>query len=146
MALTARDLMKSPVVTIRPESTVIEAAKLMDKKDIGSLLVEDDTGIVGIITEKDLLKRVIARGISPDSTLVHEIMTRPIRTVDVDAGVDEITEILEKYNIRRIPVTENNKIVGIITAGTLMNKLRYSYAKRRRDISMGEYYRPEYKK
>lgn len=143
MALTAKDLMKSPVITIRPDSTVIEAAKLMDKKNIGSLLVEDDTGTLGIITERDLLKRVIAKGLSPNHTLVHEIMSKPIRTVDIEASIDEIIEILEKYNIRRLPVTENDKIVGIITSRAVMSKLRYSYAKSRKDIT-GGYYRPHY--
>lgn len=142
MVATAGEIMQSSIVTVSPEASVRDAAKLMAEKGIGCLLVESNEEMVGIVTERDMLKRVIAKGLSPDETLIYEVMTKELKTVDYDTDIYTISEIFNKQNIRRLPVTKDGKIVGILTSRDVINKLRYSYAKKEADSR--EYVRPEY--
>ena len=85
---TVKDLMTKNVVTIDSNKTVVEAAALMSEKDIGDLIVMDDNTPVGIVTERDFVRRVLAEGKSADSK-VSEVMTRPLKVIDPEAPIKE---------------------------------------------------------
>lgn len=97
-------------------SSVREVAKLMKEKEIGSVMVEIAGEIKGIVTERDILKRVVAEGRDANETRVMDIMTRQLITIPSKASLIDAAQLLSKYNIRRLPVEENGKIIGIVTA------------------------------
>ena len=111
--MKVKDVMSKNVVCISPTSTVIEAAQLMQKHNIGVIPVCDSTKIVGIVTDRDIVVRNIANGTGVDKE-VRDIMTNDVKTVTLDMDVEEATEIMDEAKVRRLPVLENNKVVGFI--------------------------------
>lgn len=109
------DLMKKPVVTVDADTTAYEAAKLLRKHNIGNVVVVDQKKPVGIVTERDLVERVIASNRDPHKTKISRIMSRPLITAKPDNDVFEASAMLSKKNIRRLPVVQDGKLVGIIT-------------------------------
>src|SRR5665647_957967 len=119
---TVKDLMTKNVVTIDANKTVVEAAALMSENDIGDLIVMDDNTPVGIVTERDFVRRVLAEGKSTESK-VSEVMTRPLKVIDPDAPIKEAARRMVNKRIRRLPVIKDNKLVGIITAADFARHL-----------------------
>ena len=119
---TVKDLMTKNVVTIDANKTVVEAAALMSEKDIGDLIVMDDNTPVGIVTERDFVRRVLAEGKSTDSK-VSEVMTSPLKVIDPEAPIKEAARRMVNKRIRRLPVIKDNKLVGIITAADFARHL-----------------------
>ena len=119
---TVKDLMTKNVVTIDANKTIVEAATLMSEKDIGDLIVMDDNTPVGIVTERDFVRRVLAEGKSAGSK-VSEVMTRPLKVIDPDAPIKEAARRMVNKRIRRLPVIKDNKLVGIITAADFAKHL-----------------------
>jgi len=109
-----KDIMHG-ITVISPKASVTEAASIMDSKDIGSLLVEENGKMIGIITERDVVK-VVANGDKPDHVKVSEVMASKLQTIDANADIIEASEIMKIHHIRRLPVVENGKFVGMITA------------------------------
>lgn len=146
---TAKDIMHFPVVSINRDKSIRETAQLMAEKEISCVIVTGDRRTflklkeLGILTERDVLQRVVAKSLPPEETRAGTIMSKPLITVDVNTSVDEISELLDKKAIRRVAVTEGETVVGIVTIRDVGNALRYSFAKRRKDK---EYSRPEYGK
>lgn len=110
-----KDLMTKTVITIEGNKTVIETAALMLQNDVGNLIIMDDNTPIGIVTERDLVRRVLAKGKSPN-TKISEVMTAPLRVIDPDAPLKEAARRMVGKGIRRLPVIKDNKLVGIITA------------------------------
>lgn len=108
--------MTKRVVTIRPGDPIRKAVKLMDDKNVGCLIVEQNNAPIGIITERDVIKRVLIKNKDLDVTTVNTVMTNKIFTVDVSSTFVEVTKMMIKNNIRRVIVTKDNKIAGILTA------------------------------
>ena len=119
---TVKDLMTKNVVTVDSNKTIFEAAVLMSENDIGDLVVIDGTTPVGIITERDFVRRVLAEKKSADSK-VSEIMTHPLKVIDPDAPIKEAARRMVNKKIRRLPVIKDNKLVGIITAADFAKHL-----------------------
>jgi CBS domain-containing protein len=119
---TVKDLMTKNVVTIDANKTVIEAAALMSEKDIGDLIVMEDNTPVGIVTERDFVRRVLAEGKSANSK-VSEVMTSPLKVIDPEAPIKEAARRMVNKRIRRLPVIKDNKLVGIITAADFARHL-----------------------
>ena len=111
--------MHKDVVTIRPNLSLREASKIMSKFGIGSLVVVEDENLVGIITSTDIIKAV-AEGKDVDQTLVSEVMSKDVITVDPDESLEEAVEKMMERNIKRLPVVEGGKLVGIITASDII--------------------------
>lgn len=112
---TVKDLMTQNVVTVDVNKTVVEAAVIMSENDIGDLVVMDGDNPVGIVTERDFVRRVLA-GSKSLTSKVSEIMTSPLKVIDPDAPIKEAARRMVNSEIRRLPVIKNNKLVGIITA------------------------------
>ena len=110
-----KDLMTKDALTIDSNKTIIEAAALMSQNDVGDLVVTENHTPVGIVTERDFVRRVLAVGKSA-STRVSEVMSSPLRVIDPEAPIKEAARRMVNKKIRRLPVIEDNKLVGIITA------------------------------
>lgn len=132
---------KNPIKTAIG-STVSDAAKIMDGKNIGSLLIEENGKIMGIITERDILRKIVAKGRNPDETLVRHIMSSPLITIDIEKSIEEANELISKNKIRRLPVEENGEIIAIVTLRDISNNLRYSLGKSILDNGETKYYGP----
>lgn len=108
--------MTKRVLTVSPNDPIRKAIKIMDEKNIGSLIVASDNEPVGIITERDVIRRVLIKNKDLDVTFVKSIMTPRVHTVDITSTFVEVTKMMIKNNIRRVVVTKNKKIAGILTA------------------------------
>jgi CBS domain-containing protein len=117
-----KDLMTKNVITIDANKTVIEAAALMSQNDVGDLVVMDGNTPVGIITERDFVRRILAEGKSAD-TKVSEVMTSPLKVIDPEAPIKEAARRMVNKRIRRLPVIKDNKLVGIITTADFARHL-----------------------
>ena len=112
------------VVTIKPSQSVHEAAQAMNQAHIGSLVVVEEGGIVGILSERDILTRVVAMGRSPEHTTVRVVMT-PNPIVGTDRStLDEIRQVMRDKHIRHIPIVENGELTGMISIGDLNTQAR----------------------
>ena len=118
MADTIRDLLKGDPVTVEASATVEEAAKLMDEKDIGNVLVVENDEVQGIVTDRDIVVRVIAKGNGADAS-VREAATTDVESIEPDASIDDAIKKMEQGNIRRLPVVEDGKPVGVVSLGDL---------------------------
>jgi CBS domain-containing protein len=118
MADSIRELLKGDAVTVEASATVEEAAKLMDGKDIGNVLVVENGEVQGIVTDRDIVVRVIAKGNGPDSS-VREACTTDLETLEPDASIEDAIKKMEQGNVRRLPVVEDGKPVGVVSLGDL---------------------------
>jgi len=112
---TVTDFMTTNVITIGFNETVLYAAKLMHQQDVGDLVVMEGNVPKGIVTERDLVRRVMALK-KPLDTKVSEIMSDPLITIEDQASIREAARKMIKYKIRRLPVMKNTVLVGIIVA------------------------------
>ena len=135
--MKVEDIMTKDVTCISPQSTIIEAARLMQKHNVGVIPVCDATRMVGIVTDRDIVVRNIANGTGVDKE-VRDIMTSDVKTVTKDMDIDDVTNIMSISQIRRLPVVENNKVVGMVSIGdiaTINNKLYNKAGETLADIS-----------
>jgi CBS domain-containing protein len=123
--MKVRDIMTKNVAYINPNSTVVEAAQLMQKHNVGSIPVGDQTGVIGIVTDRDIVVRNIAHGNNPQNTTVKDVMTSSVTTATPDMDVDAISKIMAVNQIRRVPVVENNMIVGMVALGDVAADNRF---------------------
>ncbi len=115
------DYMSSPVKSIDSELTVQEAAQQMHAKNVGSVLVRVYDKYVGILTETDLSQKIVANGLNPETTMVSSVMTQPILSMDRYMPIMEAEEFMIEKNIRHLAVTEEDKIVGILSIKDLVS-------------------------
>jgi len=115
MMPTVKDFMTTNVITIGFHETALYAAKLMHQQDVGDLVVMEGNVPKGIVTERDLVRRVMALKKTLD-TKVSEIMSDPLITIEDNASIRDAARKMVKYKIRRLPVTKNKVLVGIIVA------------------------------
>ncbi len=115
--MIVRDVMSSPVVTIDEDETCNRAAASMDMKDLGAVIVQNKTGkSIGIITERDLVKRVVAKNLKPDTVKAKEIMTTPLVTIEPEATISDAARRMTRLDIRRLGVIYKGNLVGIISS------------------------------
>lgn len=117
--VNVKDAMVTAVVTVKKNTTISEAAEKMIEHQIGSLVVMDKNEPVGILTERDLV-RVLAEKKDAEKTNVKDTMSAPIISVDPKTELFGAASIMSRFNIRRLPVMENNKLAGIITAQDIL--------------------------
>jgi len=113
--------MNRKVFVANPDVTVKEAAKIMTQYRIGSLIVMEDKKIVGIITELDILWKVVAGGLDPETTQIKDVMTKNVITVQANQTVEEAAELMVENEVKKLPVLDNHKLVGIVTATDLIS-------------------------
>jgi CBS domain-containing protein len=109
-----RDLMTSNPVTCEPSTTVVDAAKVMAQEDVGPVPIVDGGRLVGIVTDRDLVVRVIAEGKDPNTTTIGDIASADLTTVTPDSDLQEALDLMSASQVRRLPVVENGQLVGIV--------------------------------
>ncbi len=119
MVYAVRNVMSKPLITVDVETLAKDAIKLMVEKNIGALVVTEKNKPVGIITERDILKKCCPENICM-KVKVKEIMSKPLITVESDTPIGSALEMMVEKNIRRLLVTEKGEIVGIVTQKDLM--------------------------
>ena len=119
MSLSVQDVMIRKVLTIDATQNAKNAARLMTKFGVSSLMVSDEDNIVGILTQRDILTRVVSSGQDPATTTIREIMTEPIIIVKPETPLDEAIKIMFRERIKKLPVMhreeEHMKLVGILS-------------------------------
>jgi len=118
--LLVRNIMHKPVIMIGADKSVLEAARLMTKENIGSLVINEKCKI-GIITESDIFKRVVAQGKDSKKTKIADVMTTPCKTVGPNADMFEASKIFHDNDIRRLPVIESCEVIGIIAVEDIID-------------------------
>jgi len=119
--MLVKEAMTKNAMVIKPDATIQDAAKIMTQYRVGSLLVVEDNGLVGIITELDIIWKVVAGDLDPKTTFVKDVMTREVVTVNADQTLEDATDIMVENGIKKLPVLEGKKLVGIITATDLIS-------------------------
>jgi CBS domain-containing protein len=112
-----KDVMSSPVVTMDENEASNKAAVAMDREDLGAIIVTNQAGkSIGIITERDLVIRVLAKNLKPDAVKAKEIMTTPLVTIEPDATITEAARRMNRLDIRRLGVIYKGNLVGILSS------------------------------
>ena len=122
VSLSVRNIIR-PIVSLDRNSNTMEGANKMMEENIGSIVVSDSGNYVGIVTERDLVKKVIALGKDPNRTTLGEIMTSPLVTIEADRGLGEATSLMLQRGIRRLVAVDKGKILGIFTQRDLQQKV-----------------------
>jgi len=110
-----RDVMSKDVRVVRPDTLVKEVVATMNKFNIGSIVVVKGSRPVGIITERDILRRIVEPCLAPEALRAREVMTSPVITINGNASIDEAAKIMARKKIKRLLVMDNEKLAGILT-------------------------------
>lgn len=111
------------IISVAPEESVLDAIKVMAEKSIGALIVMKDGELVGIMSERDYARKVIIKGRSSQSTQVAEIMTSDVLTTSSGQTVNDCMNTMSERKIRHLPVVEDNKVIGMISIGDLVEAI-----------------------
>jgi CBS domain-containing protein len=115
--MVVKDVMSSPVVTLGEDATSNKVAKIMDKHDLGCVIVTNKAEKpVGIITERDLVKRVLAKNLKPDAIKAKEMMTSPLITIEPEATISEAARRMSRLDVRRLGVLYKGNLVGVVSS------------------------------
>jgi CBS domain-containing protein len=120
-------LVNRSIVTIDHTATLLEAARVMRDKQIGSLLVVKNSKIVGIISDTDVTRRAVAEDLVPGQVTIETIMSSPIITIDILSTPEMANDLMRNKGIRHLAVTEGGKIVGIISVRDLLHYFKVYY-------------------
>lgn len=120
---TARDIMSSRIITMELDVTPIEIAKIMNKNNVGSIIITKDQKPFGIITEHDIISKIVAQNKLPSETKTMDVLTAPLVVVSPLTPVDEIAEKMMLKKIRRIVVMDKDQAVGIVTVTDFVKNL-----------------------
>ncbi len=119
---SVKDIMTKDVITIEANKKVFEAAELMSERGLGCLIVVIKAFPVGIITERDIVRRIVAKRSSLDAK-ISEVMSKTLITVDPETSLKEAARVMSNNKIRRLPVLKNNKLVGIVVASDFVRNV-----------------------
>ena len=115
------DYMVTPVLSISHDAFAQEAAQIMETSHVGSLLVKDGDAFVGIITETDLTRKILAKGLKDKNPKVRDIMTAPLQTIDCHEPIVDANQLMANKRIRHIAVIENDAVVGMLSVKDLIH-------------------------
>ncbi|MEM3785546.1 MAG: CBS domain-containing protein [Candidatus Bathyarchaeia archaeon] len=120
VVVRVRDVMTTELVSVEKTEPVINAINLMVKKDIGAIVVTEKGKPVGILTERDIMKKVCPKELCTRKVCVGEVMSQPLITVDADSKLGEAASLMIEKGVRRLLVVEKGKVIGIVTQKDLM--------------------------
>jgi len=109
------DIMVQKVITIDPKATAKEAARLMNRHEIGCLIVVGQGQVMGIMTERDLLKKVVELGKNPEKTKVHDIMSKRLVVGSQHMEIPDAVRLMLQKKIKKLPIVTEGKIIGLVT-------------------------------
>lgn len=110
-----KEVMSTQLVCVSPETTALAVSQLMAKRDIGSVLIKSGEQIVGIITEKDLIRKVLAAEVKAGEVKAEALMSSPVASIDQEISLEEAHRMMGEQNIRHLMVTAKGKPVGVIS-------------------------------
>lgn len=117
--MKVRDLMTTNVKWANQDQSIEEVARILATSDIGSVPVCQGEQVLGIITDRDIIVRAIAQGKDPKTTKCSEIMSKNVKTVTSDTDVHQASDLMAENQIRRLPVVENNRLIGFLAIGDI---------------------------
>src|SRR3989344_6401780 len=109
------DCMTTKPISVSPDASLQECSKVMAKNHVGALVIKDGNKSIGLITEQDIVRKVIAKGINPLTKKVRDFMEKKLKTVSPNADIYDALIIMRDSNIRHLPVVDNGKMVGLLT-------------------------------
>jgi CBS domain-containing protein len=119
MAQSIREVMTADPRSVSSSDTVVDAAREMREGDVGAIIVADEGRVTGILTDRDIVVRVVADGRDPASTTVGDVATMDVITLTVDQTVEDAIRIVREHDVRRIPVVQDGRPAGIVSIGDL---------------------------
>ena len=122
MAKSVREAMTQTPRSIGASASVVEAARLMREQHIGSLPVTEHERLVGMITDRDITTRVVAESAVPESTSVGDVYSRDLISVEPDNDLDEALKLMVRHQVRRLPVVESGRLVGMVAQADIALK------------------------
>ena len=123
ITLTVKSIAKPNIISLDKTRSVKEGAELMVKNNIGSLMITESGKYVGIVTERDILRKVVASASFPPTTKLGDVMSSPLITIDAGAGLGEASSLMVEKRIRRLLVKEDGKVIGLFTQRDLQDKI-----------------------
>ena len=122
--LRVKEVMRASPLTVSAAASVLQAAKAMEEEDASCVFVQSKGEIVGIVTERDIARRVVARGLSPAKTRVKGVMTTPVIVVSTDTKIEEALGIMSKNRVRRLPVMDASRaLAGVVGVADIAKAL-----------------------
>lgn len=121
-SILVKDIMTTALISVNPTTTTFQIAKMMDQGGIGAIIVKDNDDPVGIITDRDFAVKIAANNL-PSDTSVEKTMSSPLITINHSEPISAAAEMMSSKKIRKLAVSENGKIIGIITSTDLVNQL-----------------------
>ena len=118
MPTRLRGIMTDAPVTVDESATIADAARLMRDRDIGDVIVVSETGITGIVTDRDIIVRAVAEG-KDTATPVSSVVSRDLQTLRGDDSVAAATTLMREYDVRRVPIVEDGELIGMVVLGDL---------------------------
>jgi CBS domain-containing protein len=120
LSFDVRNIMVSNVITVETNTLVMDAVKIMNQHGIGCLVVMKNGSPIGIVTERDLLKRVLAESKNPKKIRVKEIMSKPLIFGKPDIEIEEVFKLMFERKIKKLPIVEDGKLLGLVTFTDLL--------------------------
>jgi CBS domain-containing protein len=120
--MKVREIMTTDITKATPENTLVYVATMMRDEEIGSVPVVDGNGLVGIITDRDIVVHAVADGKDPSTTEVKEILSEELESVPPDTDVNDAADLMASRQIRRLPVVEDGELVGMVSLGDIAIK------------------------
>jgi signal-transduction protein with cAMP-binding, CBS, and nucleotidyltransferase domain len=125
MVSVARDIVEEDFISLSKEASCLEAARAMKAKRHGYVIIVSGKGVPeGIVTEWDFMAKVVAEGRDAAGVPLEEIMTRELVSVDAKTGLDQVAQLMARRAIRRVLVMEGDRVLGVITAATMLRRLK----------------------
>ena len=125
MSLKVKDVMVANIITIEAGATARKAAELMNRHDIGCLVVVNDEKPIGIVTERDMLKRVMLQLRDPRRSRVSHIMSKPLITTSPETDLRDAVGLMNERRIKKLPVVEEGRLLGLISITDIVRSLAY---------------------
>ncbi|MBU0507083.1 CBS domain-containing protein [bacterium] len=126
MYSTVRQIIASKgdaIYSVKPTDTLEIALKLMDEKEVGALLVMEDNNIVGIFSERDFARKVLVQGLAKPTTKISQMMSPEVLCISPDRSMPDCMNLMTNKRIRHLPVIENDKVMGIVSIGDIVNRV-----------------------
>ncbi len=120
-----KSVMAKPVITVDSEGSIREVAKMMSERGVGCIVATKKGKPIGIATERDIIRRVVAKGLDASKARMKDVMSQPLITVDKDAPIISAIRVMEKNNVRHLLVKEKEELVGIVTQRDLLRVLAF---------------------
>jgi len=121
-SILVKDIMTRALISVNLNTTSFQIAKMMEQGGIGAIIVKENENPVGIVTDRDFATKIAVNNLSFD-TPAGKIMSSPLVTIDHDKPISAVADVMSNKKIRKLAVTENNEIIGIITSTDLVNHL-----------------------